>query len=131
MRGGRDIYLSSFAQKEGRRVKKSHHSWRNTLIQALGLKNNLKRGLASCGACKNDAGPGERVPGEPPSHGRDSANVSGHTIPAMLCGNQYAVLFDTEPTENEIVHGGKDSHNFWNIRFTRIVRLWLFYGFPF
>ena len=51
----------------------------------------------------SDTGPGERVPGEPPSHGRDSANVSGHAIPAMLYGNQYAVLFDTEPTEIEVL----------------------------
>ena len=51
----------------------------------------------------SDAGPGERVPGEPLSHGRDSANVSGHAIPAMLCGIQYAALFDTEPTENEVL----------------------------
>ena len=50
-----------------------------------------------------DAGPGERVPGEPPSHGRDSANVSGHAIPAVLYGNQYAVLYDTEPTEIEVL----------------------------
>ena len=50
-----------------------------------------------------DAGPGERVPGEPPSHGRDSANVSGHAIPAVLCGNQYAVLYDTEPTEIDVL----------------------------
>ena len=54
-----------------------------------------------CKTC--DAGPGERVSEEPPSHGRGSANMSEHAIPAMLCGNQYAVLFDTEPTENEIL----------------------------
>ena len=51
----------------------------------------------------NDTGPGERVPGEPPSHERDSANVSGHAIPAVLCGNQYAVLYDMEPTEIEVL----------------------------
>ena len=50
-----------------------------------------------------DVGPGERVPGEPPSHGRDSANESGHAVPAVLCGNQCAVLCDTEPTETEIL----------------------------
>ena len=48
-----------------------------------------------------DAGPGERVPA---SHRRDSANVNGNAIPAVLCGNQYAVLFDTGPTENEILY---------------------------
>ena len=51
----------------------------------------------------NDTGPGERVPGELPSHGCDSVNVSGHTIPAMLCGNQCVVLFDMEPTEIEVL----------------------------
>ena len=51
------------------------------------------------------AGPGERVPGEPPSHGRDSANVSGHAICAMLHGNQCAVLYDTEPTEIDVLEG--------------------------
>ena len=39
------------------------------------------------------------VPGDPPSHGRDSATVSGHAILAVLYGNQYTVLYDTEPTE--------------------------------
>ena len=53
-----------------------------------------------------DAGPGSTVPEEQLSHGRDSSNVSGHAIPAVLHGNQYAVLFDTEPTEDEILHGG-------------------------
>ena len=51
----------------------------------------------------SDAGPGERVPGEPPSHGRDLANVSGHAIPAVLYSNQCAVLYDTEPTEIEVL----------------------------
>ena len=51
-----------------------------------------------------DAGPGSTVPEEQLSYGRDSANVSGHTIPAVLHGDQYAVLFDTEPTEDEILH---------------------------
>ena len=46
-----------------------------------------------------------KVPGEPPSHGRDSANVSGHAIPAVLCGDQCAALFDTEPTELEDLDG--------------------------
>ena len=53
----------------------------------------------------NDAGPGSTVPDEQLSHGHDLANVSGHAIPAMLCGNQYAVLFDTEPTDNGFLHG--------------------------
>ena len=53
----------------------------------------------------SDVGPGLTVLGEQLSDGRDSANVSGHTIPAVLCGNQCAVLFDTEPTEDEILHG--------------------------
>ena len=45
------------------------------------------------------------VPGDSTSHGRDSINVSGHAIPAVLCGNQYAVLYDTEPTELEDLDG--------------------------
>ena len=52
-----------------------------------------------------DAGPGMEVPGDSTSHGRDSVNVSGHAIPAELYGNQYAVLFDTEPTELEDLDG--------------------------
>ena len=51
----------------------------------------------------SDIGPGSTVPEEQLSHGRDSSNVSGHAIPAMLCGNQYAALFDAEPTEDEIL----------------------------
>ena len=53
-----------------------------------------------------DAGPGSTVPGEQLSHGCDSSNMSGHTIPAVLCGNQCKVLFDVEPTEDEFLHGG-------------------------
>ena len=45
------------------------------------------------------------VPGDSTSQGRDSANVSGHAIPAVLYGNQYAVLFDTEPIEMEDLDG--------------------------
>ena len=52
-----------------------------------------------------DAGPGMEVPGDSTSHGRDSGNVSGHAIPAMLYGNQYAVLYDTEPTEWQDLDG--------------------------
>ena len=52
-----------------------------------------------------DAGPGSRVPPEPPSHGRDSAQVGGHTTPVVLCSNQYAVLHDTMPTDIEFLHG--------------------------
>ena len=50
----------------------------------------------------SDAGPGVEVPGDPPSQGRDSVNVSEHAIPAVLCGNQYAVLYDAEPTELDV-----------------------------
>ena len=52
------------------------------------------------GHCFGDAGPGVEVPGDPPSQGRDSVNVSGHAIPAVLYGNQYAVLYDAETTES-------------------------------
>ena len=41
-----------------------------------------------------DAGPGMEVPGDPLSQGRDSVNVSGRAIPAVLHGNQYAVLYE-------------------------------------
>ena len=51
----------------------------------------------------HDAGPGVEVPGDLPSHGRDSANVSGHAIPAVPHGNQCAVLHDAEPTEMEVL----------------------------
>ena len=53
----------------------------------------------------SDAGPGVEVRGNPPSQGRDSVNVSGHAIPAVLCGNQCAALCDTEPTELEDLDG--------------------------
>ena len=52
-----------------------------------------------------DTGPGMEVPGDPPSQGHDSVNVSGHAIPAVPHGNQYALLFDTEPTELEDLDG--------------------------
>ena len=52
-----------------------------------------------------DAGPGMEVPGDSTSQGRDSVNVSGHAIPEMLYGNQYAVLYDTGPTELEDLDG--------------------------
>ena len=54
---------------------------------------------------QTDAGPGMEVPGDSTSQGRDSVIVSGHAIPAVLYGNQYAVLFDTEPTELEDLDG--------------------------
>ena len=50
-----------------------------------------------------DAGPGMEVPGDSTSQGRDSVNVSGHAIPAVLCGNQYAVLYCAEPTEIDVL----------------------------
>ena len=53
----------------------------------------------------SDAGPCVEVPGDPPSQGRDSVNVSGHAIPAVLHGNQHAALCDTEPTELEVLDG--------------------------
>ena len=52
-----------------------------------------------------DAGPGMEVPGDSTSQGHDSVNESGHAIPAVLHGNQCAVLFDTEPTELEDLDG--------------------------
>ena len=54
-----------------------------------------------------DVGPGSTVPGEQLSHGHDLSNMSGHAIPAVPHGNQYAVLYDMEPTDNEFLHGGQ------------------------
>ena len=54
-----------------------------------------------------DTGPGLTVPDEQLSHGRDSANVSRHTIPAVLYNNQYAVLYDAMPADNEFLHSGQ------------------------
>ena len=70
--------------------------WKGDTVDAL---------LGTSNPDGSDAGLGERVPGEPPSHGRDSANVSGHAIPAILCGNQYKVLCDAMPTDNEFLRG--------------------------
>ena len=47
-------------------------------------------------------GPGSTVPGEQLSYGRDLANVSGHAIPAVPCGNQCTALCDAMPTDNEL-----------------------------
>ena len=49
-----------------------------------------------------DAGPSLAVPVEPTSHERETADGNGQVgiqIPTELYGNQYAVLYDTEPTE--------------------------------
>ena len=54
----------------------------------------------------SDAGSDLRVPHELPSHGRDSAQVGGHAIPAILHGNQCTALYDTMPTVIEFLHGG-------------------------
>ena len=53
----------------------------------------------------SDTGPGLTVPDEQLSHGHDSANVSGHAILTILCGNQCAVLHNAMPTDNEFLHG--------------------------
>ena len=54
----------------------------------------------------SDVAPGLTVPDEQLSPGRDLANMSGHTIPTILCGNQHAVLCYIMPTDNEFLHGG-------------------------
>ena len=77
-----------------------------------------------------DAGPGVELLGDPPSQGRDSANMSGHAIPAVLCGNQCAVLCDAEPTELEDLDVRWFSHNF-DVRFTRIADFCVCTDFPF
>ena len=53
----------------------------------------------------HDAGPGMEVPGDSTSQGCDLVNVSGHAIPAVLYGNQCAVLYDTEPIEWQDLDG--------------------------
>ena len=53
----------------------------------------------------SDTGPRLRVPQEPSSHGCDSTQAGGHVFPAILCGNQCAVLYDTIPTDFEFLHG--------------------------
>ena len=53
----------------------------------------------------SDVGLGLKVPYEPPSHGRDLAQVGGRAIPAILYGNQYAVPYNTVPTDIEFLHG--------------------------
>ena len=70
------------------------------MITKLGVGAHHQNGVA-----ERDTGPGLTVPEEQLSHGRDSSNMSGHTVAAVLHHNQYAVLFDTEPTEDEILHG--------------------------
>ena len=56
----------------------------------------------------SDAGLGERVSGEPPSHGCDSANVSGHAVPAVPHGNQVLVP-DSRATASPEVSKTRDS----------------------
>ena len=75
----------------------------------------------------HDTGPGLQVPNEQLSPGCDSANVSGHAIPAVPCGNQCAVLFDAEPTELEDLDGFWFGHN---VRFTRIADFCVHTDFP-
>ena len=53
----------------------------------------------------SDTGPGSTVLDEQPSQKQDSAHVIGHTVPAVPCGNQCAVLHDATPTNIEILHG--------------------------
>ena len=76
----------------------------------------------------HDAGPGLTVPDEHLSHGCDSANMSGHTIPAVLCGNQCAVLCDAMPADNEFLHGVQSVMTF---NFTQIWMDFLFACLPF
>ena len=67
-----------------------------------------------------DTGPGLTVPDEQLSHGRDSANVSRHTIPAVLHNNQYAVLHDAMPTDKDGV---------WIVVIFDFVRIWTDFAF--
>ena len=71
-------------------------SWKGDIVDApLGTSNPEG----------SDAGPGLTVPDEQLSHGHDLANVSGHAILAVLCGNQCAVLYDMMPTDKEFLDG--------------------------
>ena len=80
----------------------------------IALSNSLQhKGSSSVTTSENfdssacgDVGLGLTVLDEQLSHGPDSANVGGHAIPAILCGNQCAVLYDTMPTNNGFLHGG-------------------------
>ena len=53
----------------------------------------------------SDTGPRLRVPHEQASHGRDLAQVGGHTILVILHSNQCVALFDAMPTDIEFLHG--------------------------
>ena len=68
----------------------------------------------------SDTGPGSTVPDEQLSHGHDSANVSGHAVPAVPHGNQCAALFDAEPADNEFLHG------VWTVTTFDSLELWTF-----
>ena len=71
----------------------------------------------------SDAGPGSTVPDEQLSHGHDSANVSGHAVPAVPHGNQFAALFDAEPADNEFLHG------VWTVTTFDFTRIWMDFAF--
>ena len=62
--------------------------------------------LGACNLEGSHTGPGSTVPDEQLSHGRDSANMSEHAIPAVPCGNQCAVLCDMMPADNGFWYGG-------------------------
>ena len=70
-----------------------------------------------------DAGLCLRVLHEPPSHGRDLAQVGGHATPAVLCGNQCAVLCDPMPTNNEFLHG------VWTVIMFDFTQIWIDFAF--
>ena len=70
------------------------------------------RGNGATRGAELDVGPGLTVPDEQLSHGCHSSNMSGHAIPAMPHGNHCAALFDAEPTEDEIMHGGQTATMF-------------------
>ena len=70
--------------------------------------NTVDAPLGTANPEGSDAGLGSTVPDELQSHKQDLMHVNGHDsicVPAALCGNQCAVLFDTMPTDNEFLHG--------------------------
>ena len=73
----------------------------------------------------SDVGPGSTVPEEQLSHGRDSSNMSGHAIPAMPFGDQCTALLDTEPTEDESLHGGQTVRTFDSLRLFGTFVFWI------
>ena len=70
-----------------------------------------------------DAGPGLTVLDEQLSHGRDSANVRGHTVQTVPHSNQHGVLHDAMPTDTEFLHG------VWSVTTFDFAQIWMEFAF--